>query len=80
MISEVQAEILAKVEELSQQHDIDLDENLFEVGILTSIHVVDLITFIEGRFEVSVPVDQLSVDNFSSVGAMAAFTQSILEA
>ncbi|UCC25243.1 MAG: hypothetical protein JSU98_16190 [Gemmatimonadales bacterium] len=80
MISEVQAEILAKVEELSQQHDIDLDENLFEVGILTSIHVVDLITFIEGRYEVLVPVDQLSVDNFYSVNAMAAFTQSILEA
>ena len=49
------------------------DDDLFESGIVNSLFAVQLLTFIEKTFRIEVGVDDLSIDNFKSLNAAAAF-------
>ena len=47
--------------------------SLLETGIIDSTGVLELITFIEGRFGVGVEDHEMLPDNFDSIGRIAAF-------
>jgi acyl carrier protein len=79
MSAKIHDQIQEYVEELAKQDDLDPSENLFETGILTSVHVLDLIAFIEENFEVSISPDDLSIENFGSIDAMVTFTEKALQ-
>lgn len=49
------------------------DADLFESGILDSFTLVNLLLHIESRFNVTVPLEQLNLDSFRSVGAITGF-------
>lgn len=49
------------------------DDNLFESGIVNSLFAVQLTTFIEKQFAIEVEMDDLDMENFKSLNAMAAF-------
>ena len=49
------------------------DTDLFESGILDSFALVNLLLHIEARFNMTVPLEQLNLDSFRSVGAITAF-------
>jgi acyl carrier protein len=49
------------------------DDNLFESGIVNSLFAVQLMTFIERRFDIEVGADDLDIENFKSLNAAAAF-------
>lgn len=45
-------------------------------GLLDSFGLLALLNFIEERFGVTIPHDEVVTDNFRSVGALAAFIES----
>lgn len=49
------------------------DANLFESGFANSLFAVQLMTFIERRFAVQMCRDDLNIENFKSLNAVAAF-------
>jgi methoxymalonate biosynthesis acyl carrier protein len=49
------------------------DENLFESGLINSLFAIQLTTFVERRFGIEVGMNDLSIDNFKSINATAAF-------
>jgi acyl carrier protein len=51
------------------------DDNLFESGIVNSLFVVQLMTFLEKTFRIEVTMDDLSMDNFESVNATSQFVE-----
>jgi acyl carrier protein len=57
--------------------DIDLDENtdLFESGIIDSMGVIELVNFIEERYDVSLDAKQMSADNFKTVNSILSLIQ-----
>ena len=55
--------------------DIDDAEDLFDSGIVNSLFSIQLVTFIEKQFKVSVGLDDLDIANFKSVDAIEAFVQ-----
>jgi len=55
--------------------DIDDAEDLFDSGIVNSLFSIQLVTFIERQFKVSVGLDDLDIANFKSVDAIEAFVQ-----
>ena len=79
MSTDVRTQIHEYVEELAKQDDIDSSVNLFEAGLLTSVHVLDLIACLEESFEISIDPDDLSVDNFASIDAMVTFTEKAMQ-
>lgn len=47
------------------------DVDLFEGGYVDSIGLTELLAFIEGEFEVSIPDEDLASDEFMTIGGMA---------
>jgi D-alanine--poly(phosphoribitol) ligase subunit 2 len=52
------------------------DVDLFETGVLDSLAFVELLLHLESEFGVTVPVDDLEIDNFRSIARVADFVVS----
>ena len=52
------------------------DIDLFETGVLDSLAFVELLLHLECEFGVTVPVDDLEIDNFRSITRVADFVLS----
>jgi len=52
---------------------LDDTTSFLERGIIDSTGVLELVTFLEGHFGISVADDELVPANFDSLGALAAF-------
>ena len=58
--------------------NIDLlgdDENLFEKGFINSLFAIQLMTFIERKFDLEIGMDDLEIKNFASITATSEFIQ-----
>jgi acyl carrier protein len=52
--------------------EVPPDEPLIENGVLTSLQTVELVTFLEERFDILVEDDEFDEENFGSVEAIAS--------
>jgi acyl carrier protein len=71
--AEIEQALLAFLREQCGVEPPSADANLIEGGILDSMMFVDLIVFIEERFGVVAGLDDLEIENFATVAAMARF-------
>ena len=53
--------------------NLNVDDDLFESGIVNSLFAVQLMTFLERTFSIEIAVDDLDIENFKSVNASTAF-------
>ena len=53
--------------------DFTDDESLLEKGVIDSVMMVDLITFLESECGVRIEDDEMTPENFDSVTAIVAF-------
>lgn len=51
------------------------DESFLESGVIDSTGVLELVTFLESRFTISVDDDELVPDNLDSVNRLIAFVE-----
>ena len=58
---------------------LDIDQQLLAEGILDSLGLQQLITFLEGKYRITVDDDYLMPENFESVRAIANLVSEILE-
>lgn len=58
--------------------DIEIlaDDDLLNSGVIDSLGVVRLISFIESEYNIKVPPQDMVIENFMSVGAMAEYIQA----
>ena len=63
---------------LAQKRKIANDAPLLDGGIVDSMGILDMVTFIENEFRLTVADDEMVVENFASIAALAAFVQSKL--
>lgn len=47
--------------------------NLLETGILNSLGILQLVSFIEEQFDIAVPAEDVVYENFQSVGTIDAY-------
>ena len=59
-----------------KQSSIEDDSSLLETGIIDSLGVLDLVSFIEKEFKITISEEDLLADNFESIARMTAFVQS----
>jgi acyl carrier protein len=52
--------------------DLGPDSKLLESGLLDSLQLVELVSFVETRFGVEVELDELTPDNFETARGVAA--------
>ncbi len=57
---------------------LKFDTPLFEKGIIDSTGVLELVSFIEENYQITIQDDELVQDNFSSISAIEIFLQNKL--
>ncbi len=58
---------------LNHEQEITADDELLVSGLLDSLAIVQLVEFIEAEFKVSVPAEDLRVENFASVNTIVDY-------
>jgi methoxymalonate biosynthesis acyl carrier protein len=51
--------------------EVSPDEPIIESGVLTSLQTVELVTFLEERFDIFVEDEEFDEENFGSIEAIA---------
>jgi acyl carrier protein len=59
----------------SRRHVLRNDDSLLASGIIDSLGVLDLVSFIESEFNVGVDDEDLTPENFQSIDRMTAFVE-----
>lgn len=54
----------------------DLDADLIDDGLMDSLMLVDLLTFLEQEYDIEIDLEDLEIDNFRSIAAIARFVDS----
>jgi methoxymalonate biosynthesis acyl carrier protein len=76
----VAARIQSFVEGRFPQGRIETDQDIFSLGYINSLFAMELVMFIEKTFSVTVPNEELRIDNFRTVEAMSALVGRIRSA
>ena len=71
----VRAQVEVYIAELTNVEGIDPSSNLFETGQLTSLDALDLLSFVEATFEISIPGDDITVDNLGSIDSIVSYVE-----
>ena len=61
---------------LAQKQQIKDSDPLLESGVLDSLGVLDLVSFVEQEFSVHVTDEELVPENFQTIDRIAAFVES----
>ena len=65
-------------EKIGTEYSFGPDDNIFKSGLVNSMFALQLITFLENEFEITVSNDDLNLKNFSSVNNMRNFVNQKL--
>jgi len=63
-------------ENVTGGREVPPEEPLIENGVLTSLQTVELVTFLEERFDIVVEDEEFDEENFGSVEAIAGLVAS----
>jgi acyl carrier protein len=63
---------------LANRQDLNLgpDDNLLISGLIDSLGVMRLVSFIEDNFGVHVPPEDVTIENFQSISILSAYLES----
>ena len=60
---------------LARKNDIEKDTRLLEQGILDSLGILDVVSFLETEFSIPIQDEELLPENFQSLGTLSAFVR-----
>lgn len=55
--------------------EIPRDQSLLEAGVLDSFGIVEMITFVETEFDISIPDEDMTKEKLGSIRKMAVYIQ-----
>lgn len=71
MSTSVITQILEFIQGRYPQAQLSESEDIFQVGFVNSLFAMELVMFVEKSFDVTIPNDELRIDNFRSAQSMA---------
>ncbi len=73
----VKAELETYISEITSDKGIDSSTNLFEGGFLSSLDVLDLISYIEIQFNITLSEDDMTMENLSTINNMVSMIERL---
>jgi acyl carrier protein len=73
--TEIKTRVRAFLARFFRDHQLADDEDIFATGYVNSMFAMQLVQFVEGDFGVAVESEDLELDNFRSVNAIAALIE-----
>jgi acyl carrier protein len=58
-----------------RNHELRDDEDIFALGFVNSLLAMQLVTFVEKEFHITVESDDLDIDNFRSINSIAGLIE-----
>lgn len=78
LLKDLRSHILAEAFHGKPPTDFDDDYDLIESGVMDSLLMMNLITYISRRYSVEFELNDLVPKNFSSISSLSSFLQSRL--
>lgn len=72
-------ELLNILKEFRPDIDFEKQTNLIADGLLDSLDIVNIISEMDSAFDIEIPVEEVTPENFASVQAMWALVQRVKE-
>lgn len=72
-MDQMQAKIREFLARFFKGHDLQPEEDIFALGFVSSLLAMQLVAFVEKELGVTVADDDLDLDNFRSIRAIADF-------
>ncbi len=64
--------------ELNHSNHFDIATNVVKEGLVDSLGILTLVSFLENRYRVEIPFEDITPENFINVGAIARFIKKLL--
>ncbi len=58
---------------LYEEAKVDRDDSLVETGVIDSLGILELVDFVETRFDLRIPEDELLPENLDSIGNITRY-------
>ncbi len=71
-------EIIEILASLNPYVDIDRETKLLEEDLLDSIEILLLVDELEKKYQIKIPLDELSEEDFTTVSAIASMVERLL--
>ncbi len=62
-----------------RKEELSKDTEVYESGIVSSLTMLELMSYIENKYSIIISPEELTEDNFSKVQTIAAFIEKKLE-
>lgn len=72
---DVKAEIRQFLSKYFRNYDVQDHEDIFSLGFVNSLFAMKLILFVEQTYNVTIEDDDLDIDNFRTINALADLIQ-----
>jgi len=71
MIDEYKTQIRSFIMQYIQNSDLKDDDDIFSSGYINSLFAMQLVLFVEKTFKIEIGNDDLRIDNFQTINALA---------
>lgn len=58
------------------RRELNVDDDLLSSGVLNSLGILKLVSFIEERFNIRVPDEDIVFENFQSIDCLSAYLEN----
>ncbi|HET6209070.1 MAG TPA: acyl carrier protein [Jatrophihabitans sp.] len=72
-----QDQILAFIRDRYPQAEIQATDDIFGLGFVNSLFAMELVMFVEKTFGVSIPNEELRIENFQTAAVMAELVERL---
>ena len=56
--------------------ELDRDDNLIDSGVLDSLSTLNLVSYLEGEYGITIGSEDITLENFSTVAQLAALIEA----
>jgi acyl carrier protein len=78
--SNILLEYIKKELAVGSKRNIQMDDDLLSAGIIDSLGVLQLVSFIEDQFNIQMPDEDVVLENFQSVNSLASYLDNFQKA
>lgn len=68
---------VALVSRFGLKVEVDDDTDLFSSGLIDSLTVVELVSFVEAELGLAIPPSEITMENFDSINRIVRFAESL---
>ncbi len=74
-LEDVKTKIIKFISRFVRTQELHDDDDIFALGFVNSMFAMQLVAFVEKEFDLTVEDEDLSIENFKSINAIAAFVE-----